>query len=69
MGYKVSKQGGTASFKAALRGGLFVFRGGSRMGSSKHLFWDGCDTVQLAQNYGTPLYVLSKQQYENGAVR
>ncbi|ADE56374.1 MULTISPECIES: diaminopimelate decarboxylase [Aminobacterium] len=30
------------------------------MGSSKHLFWDGCDTVQLAQNYGTPLYVLSE---------
>lgn len=25
-----------------------------------HLFWDGCDTVELAQKYGTPLYVFSQ---------
>ena len=22
-----------------------------------HLFWDGCDTVALAKEFGTPLYV------------
>lgn len=27
-----------------------------------HLYWDGCDTVALAEKYGTPLYVMS----ENG---
>lgn len=25
-----------------------------------HLFWDGCDTVELAKTYGTPLYVFSE---------
>ena len=25
-----------------------------------HLYWDGCDTVALAEKYGTPLYVLSE---------
>lgn len=24
-----------------------------------HLYWDGCDTVKLAEKYGTPLYVFS----------
>ncbi len=24
-----------------------------------HLFWDGCDTVALAKEFGTPLYVFS----------
>lgn len=24
------------------------------------LFWDGCDTVELAKKYGTPLYVMSE---------
>lgn len=27
---------------------------------NNHLFWDGCDTVELAEKYGTPLYVMSK---------
>lgn len=27
---------------------------------NNHLYWDGCDTVALAQKYGTPLYVLSE---------
>ncbi len=27
-----------------------------------HLYWDGCDTVELAKNYGTPLYMLSHKQ-------
>lgn len=27
---------------------------------NNHLFWDGCDTVQLAEKYGTPLYVMSQ---------
>lgn len=27
---------------------------------NNHLFFDGCDTVQLAQKYGTPLYVFSE---------
>lgn len=26
----------------------------------KHLFFDGCDTVELAKEFGTPLYVYSK---------
>lgn len=25
-----------------------------------HLYWDGCDTVELAKKYGTPLYVVSE---------
>ena len=28
--------------------------------ANNHLFWDGCDTVQLAETYGTPLYVFSQ---------
>lgn len=32
----------------------------SEMIQNGHLFWDGCDTVDLAQAYGTPLYVFSK---------
>ncbi|MHC5268282.1 diaminopimelate decarboxylase [Enterococcus sp. LJL98] len=27
---------------------------------NNHLYWDGCDTVALAKNYGTPLYVVSE---------
>ena len=27
---------------------------------NNHLYWDGCDTVELAKQYGTPLYVLSE---------
>ncbi|KAF1305850.1 diaminopimelate decarboxylase [Candidatus Enterococcus willemsii] len=27
---------------------------------NNHLYWDGCDTVELAKTYGTPLYVLSE---------
>ncbi len=32
---------------------------------NNHLYWDGCDTVELAQTYGTPLYVVS----ENAVVK
>ena len=28
--------------------------------ANNHLVWDGCDTVQLAEIYGTPLYVFSQ---------
>ncbi len=24
-----------------------------------HLMWDGCDTVALAEKFGTPLYVFA----------
>ncbi|KAF1302965.1 MULTISPECIES: diaminopimelate decarboxylase [Enterococcus] len=27
-----------------------------------HLYWDGCDTVALAEKYGTPLYVFSETE-------
>lgn len=27
-----------------------------------HLYWDGCDTVALAEKYGTPLYVYSETE-------
>ncbi|MGM0240667.1 diaminopimelate decarboxylase [Enterococcus sp. AZ103] len=30
-----------------------------------HLMWDGCDTVALAQEFGTPLYVMSQTKIEN----
>lgn len=30
-----------------------------------HLIWDGCDTVELAKEYGTPLYVVSQTAIEN----
>lgn len=30
-----------------------------------HLFWDGCDTVALAKEYGTPLYVYSETAIVN----
>ncbi|GAA3022131.1 diaminopimelate decarboxylase [Tetragenococcus solitarius] len=30
-----------------------------------HLYWDGCDTTELAENYGTPLYVVSQTAIEN----
>ena len=29
-----------------------------------HLLWDGCDTVELAKTYGTPLYVFSQSIIE-----
>ncbi|KFN92214.1 diaminopimelate decarboxylase [Tetragenococcus muriaticus PMC-11-5] len=29
-----------------------------------HLLWDGCDTVELAKKYGTPLYVVSQTAIE-----
>lgn len=32
---------------------------------NNHLYWDGCDTVELAKNYGTPLYVISQTAIEN----
>lgn len=32
---------------------------------NNHLYWDGCDTVELAENYGTPLYVISQTAIEN----
>ncbi len=32
--------------------------------SEKHLFFDGCDTVALAQKYGTPLYLVSLSDIE-----
>lgn len=28
---------------------------------SEHLMWSGCDTVELARNFGTPLYVVSEE--------
>src|SRR5699024_4445813 len=28
---------------------------------NNHLYWGGCDTVELAQKFGTPLYVVSKE--------
>lgn len=30
-----------------------------------HLYWDGCDTTELTENYGTPLYVVSQTAIEN----
>ncbi|AYW48092.1 diaminopimelate decarboxylase [Tetragenococcus osmophilus] len=30
-----------------------------------YLIWDGCDTVELAKEYGTPLYVVSQTAIEN----
>lgn len=40
-------------------------RGISKMTETKaHLYWDGCDTVELAKNYGTPLYVFSETAIE-----
>lgn len=30
-----------------------------------HLMWDGCDTVALAEKFGTPLYVFSKTMIED----
>jgi diaminopimelate decarboxylase len=30
-----------------------------------HLFWDGCDTVELAKEFGTPLYVFSVTEIRN----
>lgn len=30
-----------------------------------HLVWDGCDTVELAQEFGTPLYVFSQSLIED----
>lgn len=32
---------------------------------NNHLYWDGCDTVTLAEKYGTPLYVISQTAVEN----
>lgn len=32
---------------------------------NNHLFWDGCDTVELAKTYGTPLYVISETAVVN----
>jgi diaminopimelate decarboxylase len=32
---------------------------------NNHLFWDGCDTVELAKTYGTPLYVVSETAVVN----
>ncbi|HET7838538.1 MAG TPA: diaminopimelate decarboxylase, partial [Rectinemataceae bacterium] len=29
-------------------------------GATGHLIFDGCDTVELAREYGTPLYVMSE---------
>ncbi|MEG2645018.1 MAG: hypothetical protein RR965_07490, partial [Enterococcus sp.] len=29
-----------------------------------HLIWAGCDTVALAKEFGTPLYVFSQTQIE-----
>lgn len=29
-----------------------------------HLMWDGCDTVALAEKFGTPLYVFSQTMIE-----
>lgn len=29
-----------------------------------HLMWDGCDTVELAEKFGTPLYVFSQTKIE-----
>lgn len=31
---------------------------------TNHLFWDGCDVVELAKTYGTPLYVFSESKIE-----
>lgn len=31
---------------------------------NNHLLWDGCDTVELAKKYGTPLYVVSQTAIE-----
>ena len=27
---------------------------------NNHLFFDGCDTVELAKKFGTPIYVISE---------
>ncbi|MCF1684040.1 diaminopimelate decarboxylase [Tetragenococcus halophilus] len=32
---------------------------------NNHLYWDGCDTVELAKKFGTPLYVISQTAIEN----
>ena len=31
-----------------------------QIGASGHLMFDGCDTIELARTYGTPLYVMSE---------
>ena len=41
-----------------LRDGLFI-------GSNNHLYIGGCDTVELAGRYGTPLYVLDEVAIRN----
>ena len=30
-----------------------------------HLMWDGCDTVALAEKFGTPLYGFCQQSFLN----
>lgn len=37
---------------------------GIQVASQKHLMIQGCDTVALAQRYGTPLYVVDKKKLE-----
>lgn len=32
---------------------------------NNHLYWDGCDTVELAKTYGTPLYIVSETAVVN----
>ena len=35
------------------------------IGANDHLWVDGCDTVELAERYGTPLYVTSENQFRH----
>ena len=35
---------------------------GEKMNKTRHYIFDGCDTVKLAERYGTPLYVVSESE-------
>ncbi|MEG0766824.1 MAG: diaminopimelate decarboxylase, partial [Clostridia bacterium] len=40
-------------------------RDGLRIGAQQHLFIGDCDTVQLAEEFGTPLYVMDERYLRN----
>jgi len=62
-----------ASFHSAWKGGLLFFdlnggnlmklQGTMQINDKGHLEIGGCDTVELAQSFGTPLYVLDEQYF------
>ena len=36
-----------------------------KINNKGHLEIDGCDTVEIAENYGTPLYLMSEERIRN----